>query len=196
MLKKISLAVLALVAVFLVYVATRPAAFKVERSAHILAPAAVVFAHVNDLRQWGAWSPWEKLDPGMARDFAGPASGPGASYHWKSANDNVGEGSMTIVASRPAERIAIKLEFMAPFKATNDTVFSFQPAGGATHVTWAMSGHNNFVGKLMQTVLNMDKMVGGDFEKGLAALKSVSEAQAPAPPAAATTATAPVAAPR
>ena len=175
MLKKIALVVAVLLVVLLALIATRPDTFRVERSTVINAPAGVIFPHVNTLAQWNAWSPWEKMDPAMHKEFAGPASGTGAVYHWTS--DKVGEGQMTILESRP-ERIDIKLEFFKPFKATNDATFTFAPAGAGTNVTWAMTGKNNFAAKAFHMVMDMDKMVGGDFAKGLASLKEISEAQA------------------
>lgn len=178
MLKKILLVLGVLLVAFLAFVATRPDDFQVQRSTHIDAPAAVVFANVNEFPRWAAWSPWEKLDPAMQKEFSGPAAGSGAAYAWKSENDNVGEGRMTILESRPAEFVGIKLDFITPFEATNDIAFSFNPMDGGTHVTWNMSGKNGFAGKLMHVFMDMDKMVGGDFEKGLADLKRVSEGQA------------------
>lgn len=178
MLKKIVIVIAVLLVAFLAFVATRSDDFQVERSAHIDAPAAVVFPNVNEFPRWAAWSPWEKLDPAMQKEFSGPAAGTGAAYAWKSENDNVGEGRMTILESRPAEFVGIKLEFIKPFAATNDIAFTFHAMDGGTHVTWNMSGKNGFTGKLMHVFMDMDKMVGGDFEKGLAELKRVSEGQA------------------
>jgi len=178
MLKKILIAVAVIIVLFLIVVATRPATYAVTRSTTIAAPAAVVFAQVNDFHKWEAWSPWAKLDPEMKVTFAGPDAGVGAVYSWV-GNKEVGEGRMTLLTSTPNELIDIKLEFLKPMASTCDTVFSFKPEGEATSVTWTMSGTNNFIGKAFCMFMNMDKMVGGDFEKGLAQMKSVAETKPP-----------------
>lgn len=181
MLKKILLGIVVmivvLIAVFLVMVMMQPAHYQVERSATINAPAPVVFGLVNDFHKWDSWSPWEKLDPTMKRSFAGAPAGTGAMYSW-TGNSQVGEGKMTIVESRPSDLIKIRLEFIKPFAATNATDFAFTPSGNATNVKWTMAGDNNFVGKAFSLFMNMDKMVGGDFERGLAQMKQVAEAAA------------------
>ena len=175
MMKKVLLAVLLIVVVFVIVVATRRADFQITRTATIAAPAAVVFAQVNDFHLWDAWSPWAKLDPAMKQTHAGASAGPGAIYTW-SGNKDVGEGRMTLTESRSNELIRIKLEFLKPFPAVNTTEFSFKPEGTQTAVTWSMSGTNGFMAKAFCMFMNMDKMVGGDFEKGLAQLKTVAEA--------------------
>lgn len=162
------------IVVFLIVVAMQPADFKVERSATLRAPAPAAFAQVNDFQNWQAWSPWEKVDPALKRSYDGPKAGTGAIYAWQ-GNKDVGEGRMTITESRPGELVRIKLEFFKPFAAVNDTVFRFQPSGEATTVTWSMSGQNNFVSKAMCLFINMDRMVGGMFEQGLAQMKTVVE---------------------
>lgn len=175
MLNWILIAIAAIVAVFAVIAALRPADFRIERSAAMAAPSSAVFAQVNDFQNWRAWSPWEKIDPGLRRAYEGPAAGAGAQYAW-AGNKDVGEGRMTIVESRPGERVRIKLEFFKPFAATNSAEFTFRPAAdGGTAVTWAMSGRNNFFARAMCMFVNMDKMVGGQFEKGLAQMKAVVE---------------------
>jgi uncharacterized protein YndB with AHSA1/START domain len=174
MFKKILLAFAALLAVFLVVVAFQPAAYRVVRTATISAPPAAVFAHVNDLRRWQAWSPWEKLDPAMKRTFAGAASGAGASYGWE-GNSDVGTGRMTITESRPAELVRIKLEFIKPMAGMSMTDFTFKPQGNQTAVSWEMTGENNFIAKAICLFMDMEKMLGGQFEQGLAALKAVAE---------------------
>jgi hypothetical protein len=156
------------------FIATRPAEFSVTRSAQLAAPAPAVFAQVNELRKWKAWSPWAKRDPQAKEAYDGPAAGVGAAMSW-AGNREVGEGRMTIVESRPAELVRFKLEFLKPFAATNDAEFAFRPAGGGTEVTWTMRGRNNFIGKAMCLVFDMDKMVGGDFEQGLAGIKAIVE---------------------
>lgn len=172
--KKILIGLAAVVVVFIIVVALQPSEFRVVRSATISAPASVLFANVNDFHRWEAWSPWEKLDPNMTRSLDGSPSGVGASYYW-SGNDEVGEGRMTITESRPDEFIKIKLEFLKPFEITNTTEFSFVPDGNQTKVQWSMYGVHNFPGKAFSLFMNMDKAVGGDFEKGLAQLRSVTE---------------------
>ena len=175
MLKKICFGFVVVVAVFAGVVALRPSEFRVMRSAAIDAPASEVFTQVNDFHNWDAWSPWAKLDPAMKATFEGPAAGTGAVYKW-SGNDEVGEGSMTLTESRPNDRIDIALTFIRPFACTNTTEFTFVPEGDGTVVTWNMTGHLNFVCKAMHLFVDMDKMVGGDFEKGLTQMKSVTEA--------------------
>ncbi|WP_445370202.1 SRPBCC family protein [Methylomonas sp. HW2-6] len=173
--------VLILVAVALAafaFIATRqPDSFSVSRSLAMAAPASLVFAQVNDLRKWDAWSPWAKLDSNAQNSFEGPDAGVGAAMRW-SGNNKVGQGSMTIVHSRPDSFIRFSLDFVKPFKASNIAEFSFDSAGTETVVTWTMSGRNNFVGKAMNLVMNCDKMVGGQFEQGLAAIKRIVEAGA------------------
>jgi hypothetical protein len=175
MFKKILIAVVLIVVVFFIIVATRPANYTVTRSTAVAAPPETVFAQVNDLHKWEAWSPWAKLDPAMKQTYDGAEAGVGAIYSW-SGNNDVGEGRMTITDSTPHERVGIKLEFLKPMASTCSTVFTFKPEGEQTTVTWTMTGTNNFIGKAFCMFMNMDKMVGGDFEKGLAQMKSVSEA--------------------
>jgi Polyketide cyclase / dehydrase and lipid transport len=178
MIRKILLAVVIIVVVVVgalaVIVALQPSHYRVERSTTISAPAATVFAQVNDFHKWEAWSPWAKLDPAMRQAFEGASAGTGAVYTW-SGNSEVGEGRMTITDSHPTDSIKIKLEFVKPFAATNATDFTFTPQANQTNVKWTMSGDNNFVGKAFGLFMNMDKMVGTDFEKGLAQLKAVAE---------------------
>lgn len=174
MLTYILIGLVVLLLVFVLVVARQPGHFQVTRSIHISAPPEVVFAQVNELRKWEAWSPWAKLDPAMKLTYDGPASGVGAISAW-CGNSKVGEGRNTIVESRAPELIRLRLEFLRPFKCTNDVEFTFRFDGRHTVVTWGMTGKNNFMAKAFGLVMNMDKMVGGDFEKGLAALKSVAE---------------------
>jgi Polyketide cyclase / dehydrase and lipid transport len=169
--------VIVLVAVCAIVVALQPAHYQVERSATINAPAPIVFAQVNDFHKWAAWSPWAKLDPAMKQSYEGAPAGNGAVYAW-TGNSQVGEGRMTITESRPSDLIKIKLEFLKPFTATNATEFTFAPQGNETNVKWTMSGDNNFVGKAFGLIMNMDKTIGGDFEKGLAQMKTVVETAA------------------
>jgi hypothetical protein len=174
MIKKILFGLALIVTVFLIVVALQPADFRIARSVLIAAPAAAVFEQVNDFHKWPAWSPWARLDPAMKSDYSGAPAGVGASYAW-SGNDKVGEGRMTILESRPGGSVKIKLEFIKPFAATNTADFTFKPDGDQTNVTWTMAGTNNFMGKAFGLIMNMDKMVGGDFEMGLAQLKTVAE---------------------
>jgi uncharacterized protein YndB with AHSA1/START domain len=174
MLKKIFLTLVALIVLFVVVVAMQPAAYRVERSTKIAAPPATVFPLVNDFHRWDSWSPWAKLDPGMKTTFEGPAAGAGAIYKWI-GNKDVGEGQMTLLESKPNELVRIKLDFLKPFKDTSTTEFTFKPAGDQTEVAWSMSGDRNFFAKAVCMFMNMDKMVGGDFEKGLAKIKSEAE---------------------
>ncbi len=174
MLKKILIGIVLILAVLAIIVALQPSEYSVTRSATMAAAPETVFDQVNDLQKWRAWSPWEKLDPEMTRTFEGPTSGEGAIYSWV-GNSDVGEGSMTIMESRPSELVRMKLEFREPMAGESDTAFTFKPDGDQTTVTWNMTGKNNFVGKAFCLFMNMDKMIGGQFEEGLANLKSVVE---------------------
>ncbi len=163
------------VIIFVIAVAMQPSDFRVTRTTTISAPASVVFPHVNELQKWDAWSPWAKLDPNAKNSFNGPASGVGAIMRW-AGNNKVGQGSMMITENRPDEFIQFKLEFLKPFKATNTAEFTFNSENNQTTVTWSMYGKNNFMGKAMGLIMSCDKMLGGQFEKGLATLKSLVEA--------------------
>lgn len=176
MLKKVAIVIGLLIVVLLAAVATRPATYRVERSAEVSAPASAVFGLVNDFHKWDAWSPWAKLDPNMKLTFDGAAAGTGAIYSW-TGNKEVGEGRMTITESQPDSRITIKLEFIKPFPSTNTTTFAFMSSGSGTKVTWVMEGKNDFVGKAFSLFMDMDKMIGKDFEKGLASMKGIAESQ-------------------
>ena len=175
MLKIVLIALVAIVVVFVVAVAMQPSEFRVTRTASISAPAPAVFAQVNDFHKWEAWSPYAKLDPAMKKAYEGAPAGTGAIYTW-AGNSEVGEGRTTIVESRPNELIRITLEMFRPFAGTNAVEFTFRPEGNQTAVTWSLAGRNNFISKAVSLFMNMDKMIGGQFEKGLAQLKSVVEA--------------------
>ena len=175
MLKKILIALAAIAVVFVAVVAMQPSEFRIARTATMSASAPAVFAQVNDFHKWEAWSPWAKLDPAAKNSFEGPSAGIGAIFRW-AGNKEVGEGSMTITESRPSDLIRIKLEFLKPFAATNSADFTFKPDGDQTAVTWSMAGKNNFISKAICLFMNMDKMVGGKFEEGLAAMKTIVEA--------------------
>jgi hypothetical protein len=174
MLKRILLAIVAIVLAFSGYVALQPSTFRIERSAIAVAPVERVFAEVNDFRNWQTWSPWAKLDPNAKATFEGPASGEGAVFRW-AGNADVGEGSMTLLESRPNEHILIRVDFVKPWAGTNATEFTFKPDGPRTIVTWAMTGKQGFLEKAVCVFMNPDKMVGGQFEKGLASLKQLAE---------------------
>jgi uncharacterized protein YndB with AHSA1/START domain len=175
--KKILMVLVVLVLAAVAFVASRPNEYRVERSATLAAPPEVVFAQIDDFHNWAAWSPWEKLDPQMQKSFGGAASGAGAGYHWV-GNNQVGEGRMTITESVPNDRVAIKLEFLKPWQSTSNCTFTLAPGDAGTRVTWAMEGKNNFMSKAMGVFVSMDKMIGGDFERGLATLGTVSAAAA------------------
>ncbi len=175
MVAKILIALAAILVILVIVVALQPSDFRIQRSVTIAAPPSVVFAQVNDFHKWEAWSPWAKLDPVAKNTFEGPTEGVGAGFRW-AGNNQVGEGAMAILDSRPGELVRIKLEFLKPFQATNTAEFTFAPEGNGTRVTWAMFGQNNFMGKAMSLVMNCDKMVGGQFEQGLASMKAVAEA--------------------
>jgi uncharacterized protein YndB with AHSA1/START domain len=175
MLKKILVVVVALLAAAAVVVAMQPGTYRVVRSATINAPPAAVFGMINDFHKWEAWSPWGKMDPAMKVAYSGAPLGTGALYEW-SGNRDVGKGRMSISESRPDEHIRIKLEFIEPFPSEADNEFALTPAGGSTKVDWSMSGNHNFLSKAMCLVTGgMDKMIGPDFEKGLAQLKIAAE---------------------
>jgi uncharacterized protein YndB with AHSA1/START domain len=165
---------LAIVVAILAYASTRPAEFRIERSATMNAPPDRVFAAINDFRNWLAWSPWEKLDPALRRTHSGSPSGRGAIYEWE-GNKKVGKGRMEITESTPPSKVLIRLDFIKPFESHNTAEFRIEPQGTATQVTWTMNGKNQFMGKLMGLFMNMDRMIGKDFEAGLANLRGVVE---------------------
>ena len=177
--KKFLLFLLVVVVLFLAYAWTRPDTFKVERSASIAAPADVVYTRIANFRAWERWSPWEKLDPAMKREFGGTDGQVGSTYSWV-GNKDVGEGRMTLTEAAPNSKVGIKLDFIKPFASSNTTTFALAPEGSGTKVTWTMDGNHNLMSKVMCIFMDMDKMVGGDFEKGLATLKDQSQAAAAA----------------
>ena len=174
MAKKILGAIAVLIVIFLAVVGTRPATFEIKRSLLINAPAEVVYDQVDDFKSWNAWSPRDQMDPTMKRTFNEVPSGVGAGYAWV-GNKDVGEGNMKITEAKPAEHLGLDLNFTAPFAANNRTDFDFAKTGEGTTVTWIMSGTNDFWSKAFSLFNDMDKMVGADFEKGLASMKKVSE---------------------
>ena len=173
----ILLAAVFIAILFAVVIVGRPDEFTVSRSVKISAVPEKVFPLVNDLHKWEGWSPWAKLDPNAKNSFAGADSGAGAAMSW-SGNRKIGEGHMTITRSQGNELIRFTLEFIKPFRATNNAEFAFKPEGGQTLVTWSMSGKNNLFFKAFGLFVDCDKMAGKDFEKGLTAMKSVAEARA------------------
>ena len=177
MLANILLAVAVVVVVCVAVVAMRPSECRVARTALIGAPASAVFERVNDFHNWEAWSPWAKRDPAMKKGYGGAPAGTRPNNTW-AGNTAVGAGRTTKTPSPPSELIRIRLEMMRPFAATNTVEFAFRPEGNHTAVTWSMVGESGFIGKALGLFMNMDKMVGGDFEKGLTQMKSVAEAAA------------------
>lgn len=172
----IAIVVVLLFVALVIFIATRSNTLHVERSALINAPADVVFGIINDLHQWSLWSPYDKRDPNMQKTFEGAPVGPGASYAWN-GNKEVGEGRLTIVDCTPGELVTMRLEFTRPFACQNRVDFKLVPAADGTRVSWIMEGKNNFISKAMSLIINMDKMVGTDFEQGLANLNSVAQAK-------------------
>lgn len=172
--KKLLLGIVVVIAGILLYAATRPDTFRVERTVTIKAPPDKVYALVNDLHAWQQWSPWEKLDPAMHSTFSGPAAGKGAAYAWK-GNSNVGEGRMEIIDTTPPSQVLIKLDFIEPIKSENTTDLTMKPTADGTTVVWSMYGPMPYLSKLVGLFASMDRMIGKDFEKGLATLKASAE---------------------
>lgn len=176
MLKIVSLIIVVSLVVLAIVINQRPSDMRITRSINIAAQPEVIFPHVNEFKKWEAWSPYAKLDPNMQTTYEGPATGEGSIYRWNGNND-VGEGQTKIVSSKPNESIGVELKFERPFKGTNDVEFTFKPEGNHTVVTWTMAGKTNFVSKAMGLVIDMDKMMGGQFDEGLSSLKKVVEAE-------------------
>ena len=175
---KIALIILAIIAVgivgILAFAATKPDIFTVQRSLAIKAPPDKIYPLIADFHRWGAWSPYEKKDPAMKRSYGGAPSGKGATYAWD-GDKNVGSGSMEMVEATAPSKVGLKLDFTRPFEAHNTVVFSLVPQGDTTMVTWDMKGPTPFMAKIVHVFMNMDKMVGADFETGLANLKAATE---------------------
>ena len=170
----VAIVIVIAVAAILIFAATKPEMFRVHRTASIGAPPERIFPLINEFDNWGSWSPYEKRDPAMKRIRSGPPSGKGAVYEWN-GNNNVGSGRMEIMDTSPPSKVVIKLDFFRPFEGHNTAEFTLEPQGGGTRVTWAMFGPNRFIGKVMGTFINMDKMIGRDFETGLANMKTLTE---------------------
>jgi hypothetical protein len=162
------------IAGLLLFAASKPEIYRVERSGDMRSSPDRIFGQINDFHKWTAWSPWERMDPQLKRTYSGAVSGQGAIYEWE-GNKKVGKGRMEIVESSAPLKITIKLDFLQPFEAHNTAEFTLAPKGDMTKVTWAMHGRQPFLLKIMTIVFSMDKMVGKDFEAGLANLKSIVE---------------------
>ena len=175
MFKTIAIIIAVLLGGVLIYAATKPDNFRVERSISVNAPPEKIAALISDFHLWNGWSPWEKMDPDMKRTFSGSPSGNGAVYEWN-GNSKVGQGRMEITESSPS-KIAIKLDFIKPFEGHNVATFTLVPQGDATIVTWAMDGPSPYIAKVIGVFCNMDHMIGKDFETGLANLKTATEKQ-------------------
>ena len=174
MFKKILLIIVLVVVVILVLAAFKPSNFSVQRTATIQAPPEKIFPLINDYHNWPQWSPWEKIDPNMKRTYSGPTSGTGSVYEWD-GNSKAGKGRMEIAESMPTSKIAIKLDFIKPMETNNNVQFNLQPNSNSTTVTWTMSGPVSFPAKVMTVFVSMDKMIGPDFEAGLANMKAAAE---------------------
>lgn len=174
MLRTLAIIAAVLIAGLLVYAATKPDTFRVERSVRIKAPAEEIFPLINNLQRWKSWSPYEKKDPEMKKTFSGAEEGPGAVYAWE-GNKDIGKGRMEVLESVPPSKVTIKLDFVEPFEAHNTAEFILVPDGEATAVTWALQGPSSYMSKLMSIFFDMNKMIGTDFEKGLTDLKAVAE---------------------
>ncbi len=174
MFKTIAIIAAVLIAGVLVFAATRPDTFRVERSVSIKAPPSKIYPYFDDFNRWAVWSPWEKLDPAMKRSFGGAPSGKGATYAWV-GNSKVGEGRMEILESTPPDKLLIKLDFIKPFEGHNTAEYTLVPSGDTTQVVWAMYGPAPYISKLLGVFVSMDRMIGKDFEAGLANLKAAAE---------------------
>ncbi len=175
MIKVILSVIVVIIAAILIYATTKPDSFRIERSVSIKAPPEKVFAYINDLHRWSAWSAYETKDPAMKRTFSGAESGKGAVYTYEGAASKVGSGRLEITESTPSSKILIQLDFLTPMEAHNTGEFTLQASGDVTNVTWAMYGSSNYLSKLMQVFFSFDNMVGKDFETGLTNLKTAAE---------------------
>ena len=174
MFKTILIVIVVLIAAILVYAATMPDDFRVQRTTSIKASPEKIFALINDLHRWDSWSPWEKMDPAMQRTFSGATAGKGAVYAWQ-GNSKVGEGRMEIADASPPSRGMIKLDFIKPIEGHNTAEFTLDPKGDSTNVTWSMYGPSGYIAKVIGVFASMDKMIGKEFETGLANMKAVAE---------------------
>jgi len=163
-----------IIAAILILAATKPATLRVQRAISINAPPERIFSLISDFHQWLSWSPYEQKDPAMKRTYSGAERGKGAVYAWD-GDKNVGSGRMEILETSAPQKIVIKLDFFTPFEGHNTAEFTMLPQGDGTHVTWLMHGPANFMSRLIQVFINLDKMIGKDFEAGLANLKTLTE---------------------
>jgi uncharacterized protein YndB with AHSA1/START domain len=166
--------IIVLLGVVLGIAASKPDEFTVRRSMRMRATPEKIFPQINDFHNWAAWSPWEKMDATMTKTFSGAPNGRGAVYEWE-GNSKVGKGRMEITDASAPRKVVIALDFMRPFRANNRTEFTLEPQGDSTDVTWAMRGASPFITKVMSVFMNMDKMIGRDFEAGLANIKANAE---------------------
>ncbi|MBD9358821.1 SRPBCC family protein [Methylomonas albis] len=174
MIKTILIVLVVILVALLIYAASKPDTFRVQRSIIIKASPETIFQLIGDLHNMQTWSAWEKVDPGMKRTYSGATSGPGAVYEWDGNND-IGQGRMEILETTPPVKITLRLNFIKPFPAENTVEFTLQAESGATRVTQAIFGPSPYISKVMSLVFSMDKMIGGKFEEGLAALKTIAE---------------------
>ena len=174
MLKIIGILLLVLLGALLLIASRQPDAFAIERTVVVAAPAEVIFPRIADLHQWNTWSPYEKLDPHMKKVFNGTPGAAGASYYW-SGNAKAGEGTITVRELMPPSKATMQLDMLKPIAGHNVVEFNLEPTNGGTRVTWAMRGANSFLSKIIGLFLNMDTMIGKDFEDGLASLKTQVE---------------------
>jgi hypothetical protein len=175
MMQKILIGLIATIGSFVALILLQPSEYRVTRTTTMSAPAPDIFAQIDDFHRWQAWSPWAQRDPAAKASFDGPASGKGAVFAW-SGNNEVGEGRMTLTDSRPGELVKIRTDFVKPFVGTSYSDFTLKPEGSSTSVSWSMFGENDFIGKAMCLFISMDKVLGGEMDKGLASIKQLVEA--------------------
>jgi hypothetical protein len=180
LLRKILFGFVTLMVVLVAIIIVQPSEYHVSRTLSMAAPVPDIFAQVNDFHRWDAWSPWAKLDPAAKVSFEGPAAGKGAIFAW-SGNSKVGEGRMTLLESVPDSLVRTRTDFVKPFVGSSYSEFVLRPQGGGTAVSWTIFGENDFIGKAMCLIISMDKMLGGEMEKGLASIKRVVEANIKTP---------------
>jgi len=180
MMQKILIGLIATIGSFLALILLQPSEYSVSRTMMMSAAAPDIFAQIDDFHRWQAWSPWAKRDPKAKASFDGPASGKGAVFAW-SGNNEVGEGRMTLTESRPSESVRIKTDFVKPFVGTSYSDFSLKSEGGGTSVSWTMSGQTDFIAKAICLFVSMDRVLGGEMEKGLASMKQLVEADTKKP---------------
>jgi uncharacterized protein YndB with AHSA1/START domain len=174
MIKAIAIVIVVLLGALLLYAATQPDAFRIQRAASIKAPPEKIFPLINDFQRWDAWSPFEKKDPAMKRTFSGPASGKGSVYAFE-GDSQVGAGRLEITDTSAPSKVALTLDMVKPFEGHNIIEFTLEPRGESTNVTWAMHGAMPYISKVISVFCNMDRMIGKEFETGLANLKTLAE---------------------